>query len=317
MTTGNSPLICHPLTATARTPGRQDAKSPGVLASWRLCVLATLTKFPIAFLSTLSAATGYVVFCRTVNSGIATASLGVLLLAMGASSMNQFQDRDIDARMERTRRRPIPAGDLCPAAVFAIAVLLVIGGFSLLWWVHNLTAALLGLFAVVWYNGVYTYLKRISAFAVVPGALIGALPPVIGWTAGGGSPLDPKVFALAFFFFIWQVPHFWLLLFKFGEDYERAGLPSLTKIFGARQLASLTFIWMLATSASSLLLPIYFLTSSPWVTLGLIATSFWLAWKASGLMRGYRGARSFLPVFRSINLYALLIMLLLVADAML
>jgi protoheme IX farnesyltransferase len=229
--------------------------------------------------------------------------------------MNQFQDRNFDARMERTRLRPIPAGVLRPATVFAIAALLVIAGFLLLWRVHNLNAALLGLFAVVWYNGVYTYLKRISAFAVVPGALIGALPPMIGWTAGGGSPLDPKVIALAFFFFIWQVPHFWLLLFKFGEDYERAGLPSLTKIFGSRQLASLTFIWMLVTSASSLLLPIYLLTSSPWVSLGLILTSFWLAWKASGLMRGHCEARSFLPVFRSINLYALLIMLLLVADA--
>jgi len=236
---------------------------------------------------------------------------------MGASALNQYQDRDIDARMERTRLRPIPAGALSTAAVCAIAVLLVGAGFSLLWQLHNLTAALLGLFAVVWYNGIYTYLKRIWAFAVVPGALIGALPPVIGWAARGGKPMDPQVLALAFFFFIWQVPHFWLLLFKFGEDYEKAGLPSLTRVFSARQLASLTFIWLLATSASSLLLPIYLLTSSPWVSLGLLTSGCWLAWEASGLMRGYPRTRSILPVFRSINLYALLVMALLVADAIL
>lgn len=320
MMSGHGSVHYQPCTATAGTPGRRvagDFLRPGVLTSLRWKVLAELTKFPIAMLSTLSAATGYMVYRRDLNPGILTASLGVLLLAMGACAMNQFQDRDLDARMQRTRRRPIPAGTIRPETGFAIAALLDIGGFLLLWLVHNPGAALIGLFAVAWYNGIYTYLKRVSAFAVVPGALIGALPPVIGWTAGGGRPLDPHVLALAFFFFIWQVPHFWLLLFKFGEDYQRAGLPALTRVFSKRQLASLTFIWMLATSASSMLLPVYLLVFSPWVSLGLIACGFWLAWEASRLVRRGAGTTPLLPVFRAINLYALLVMALLVADTVL
>jgi protoheme IX farnesyltransferase len=279
--------------------------------------IAELTKFRIAGLSTLSAATGYVVFSRALNAGIVTASLGVLFLAMGACAMNQLQDRNIDALMERTRRRPIPSGAVRPDTAFAIAALLVIGGFFLLWLVHNLAAALIGALAVAWYNGVYTYLKRVWAFAVVPGALIGALPPVIGWTAAGGSPADPQVLALAFFFFVWQVPHFWLLLFAFGTDYEKAGLPSLTKLFSRRQLARLTFIWMLATFVSSLLLATYGLTYSPWISLCLIACGIWLAWEASKLLRAQSAKQTFWPAFRSINLYALCIMALLITDAML
>lgn len=289
----------------------------GVFAPRRLHLLFELTKFRIAALSTLSGAIGYVVFCRTVNYGTFTASLGLLLLAMGACAMNQFQDRDLDARMNRTCRRPIPAGSIRPGTAFIIAAALDTGGFLLLWLVHNLPAALIGLFAVALYNGIYTYLKRVSAFAVVPGALIGALPPVIGWTAGGGAPLDPRVLALVFFFFIWQVPHFWLLLFKFGDDYRGAGLPSLTAVFSARQLANLTFIWMLATAVSSLLLPVYLLTTSPWVSLGLLSSGLWLAWEAWKLPQRSLRALAVPAVFRAINLYALFVMVLLVADVVL
>lgn len=146
------------------TPGYRDAKH-----FQRLWVLIDLTKLKISVLSTMSGATGHVIFCRGVNPGIITVSLGILLLAMGACAMNQFQDRAFDARMERTRHRPIPSGAMKPATAFAIAAFLDIAGFLLLWLVHNLTAALIGLFAVLWYNGIYTYLKRVWAFAVVPG----------------------------------------------------------------------------------------------------------------------------------------------------
>jgi protoheme IX farnesyltransferase len=282
-----------------------------------LNAVVELTKFRIAVASTLSAMTGYLVFSRAGGLGLVTTFLGVLLLAMGACALNQFQDRDIDARMERTRRRPIPAGAMKPITALAIATLLIAGGFLLLCLVHNTAAALIGLLASAWYNGVYTYLKRVWALAVVPGALIGALPPAIGWTAGGGEPLDPHVLALCFFFFIWQVPHFWLLLFFFVNDYREAGLPSLTELFGPHRLASLTFIWMLATAASSLLLPVYRLTSSSWASLGLVACSLWLVWEATKLLRGSFQLRSLRLVFRSINLYALCVMALLVADALL
>jgi heme o synthase len=283
----------------------------------QLHLLADLTKFRIAVLSTLSAATGYVVFFREFDRGLMTASAGVLMLAMGACALNQFQDRELDARMERTRRRPIPAGAVTPAAALAVAVLLLVAGSLVLLLYHGPKTSLLGILAVGCYNIGYTYLKRVSAFAAVPGALTGAVPPAIGWTAAGGSPIDPHIMALCFFFFVWQVPHFWLLLFAHRADFEKAGLPSLTNLFSARQLASLTFVWMLTVFASSLLLSIYRLTISPWINIGLLVCGLWLAWKASALVIRRRQAGHFAPVFRSINLYALSVMALLVLDTML
>lgn len=283
----------------------------------RFHALAHLTKLRIAALSTLSASTGYVVFCRELNPGLLTVSLGVLLLAMGACALNQFQDREFDARMERTRRRPIPDGTVNATTALVIAGSLILAGFLLLWLCHNRETALLGLCALACYNLGYTFLKRVSAFAAVPGAVTGALPPAMGWTAGGGSPVDPHILALCFFFFVWQVPHFWLLLLVHGRDYRRAGLPSLTSLFSARQVSSLTFIWMLTAFSSSLLLWIYRLTVSPWINYGLLACGLWLAWKASGLLRGNSRTAFASPAFRSINLYVLSVMTLLVLDAVL
>ena len=278
---------------------------------------AQLTKLPIVALAALSAVTGYLVMRRSFDAGAVTLCLGVLLVGMGACALNQVQDRRIDALMERTRRRPIPSGAIRPGTALAVAVLLMIGGFLALWRFHNLTAALIAMSAAAWYNGVYTYVKRRSVCAVVPGALVGALPPAIGWTAAGGAPSDPRLLALCFVFFIWQVPHFWLLLCLFGDEYAGAGLPSLTVRFGVRRLAGISFVWMLATSASALLLPVYGLTSSSWAPLALAACALWLAWTASAVLAsGGDGART-RPAFRTVNLYVLLIMALLVADALL
>ncbi len=283
----------------------------------QLHALADLTKLRIAALSTLSTSTGYVVFCRELNRGLLTVASGVLLLAMGACALNQFQDRELDARMERTRRRPIPAGTVTAATALIIAAVLIVAGCMLLWHFHSRSTAFLGISAVACYNAGYTYLKRVSAFAAVPGALTGALPPAIGWTAAGGNPADPHILALCFFFFVWQVPHFWLLLFAHGQDYERAGLPSITTLFSVRQLSSLTFIWMLTAFSSSLLLSIYRLTVSPWTNFGLLSCGLWLAWKASVLLRSESQTAYASPAFRSINLYVLSVMALLVLDAVL
>jgi len=164
--------------------------------------------------------------------------------------------------------------------------------------------------AVLWYNGVYTPLKRLTAFAVAPGALIGALPPAIGWTAAGGSAGDLRLLALAFFFFIWQVPHFWLLLFKYGEEYAEAGFPSITRLFSTTQLGRLTFVWMLATAAASLLLPLYGVSRAASTAYGIVALDAApVVLLSPGNGHAPRGA------FIGKNLYARAVMALLAADA--
>jgi heme o synthase len=225
-----------------RMPGTPDidamASSGYETPVSRLQALAELTKFKLVMASTLSTSTGYVLFLGRIAAGIIPVSLGVLFLALGSCALNQFQDRSYDARMHRTCRRPLPSGRLTPGVALVIAAVFITAGFNILWLAAGFTIAMLGLSAVLCYNGFYTYLKRVWPFAAVPGAIIGALPPVIGWAAAGGSILDPRILAIAFLFFIWQAPHFWLLLFIFGKEYEEAGLPALTRLFSRRQLAT-------------------------------------------------------------------------------
>jgi protoheme IX farnesyltransferase len=166
---------------------------------------------------------------------------------------------------------------------------------------------LLGIFTVLWYNGVYTPLKRVSAFAAIPGGVVGAVPPLIGWSAAGGDPSDPRILAVAFFFFMWQVPHFWLLLLRIGDDYARAGLPTLTRLFTRPQLARIIYVWMIATVAACVSLPMFGVASPLWALVGLAAASLWLGWHATTMVR----SNGEILAFHQINVYALLVITLL------
>ncbi len=269
--------------------------------------LLELTKLRISGASTFTAAAGYVAFLRGADSGLITTLLGILLLAMGSSALNEVQEHRFDALMPRTATRPIPRGDLTPLQATVFAVSLAVAGFLILLLAHNLTSALLGALALGWYNGFYTPLKRVSAFAVVPGSLIGALPPAIGWTAAGGSVADPTVLALAFAFFIWQVPHFWLLVGLHAEGYEEAGYPTLVGLFGRHRLSRLTFTWTCGTAAACGLLPLFrVLVSWPAeVMLGLGA--IWLVVGSLPLLRPGQDAVLYRRVFMNINLFALVL----------
>jgi protoheme IX farnesyltransferase len=176
------------------------------------------------------------------------------------------------------------------------------------------TAAWLGIFAVLWYNGVYTPLKRKSAFASIPGALTGALPPLLGWSAGGGSLGDPGAGALALCFVIWQIPHFWLLLLHYGGEYEKAGLPSLTRIWSRRQLVRLTFIWTLCAAIISLLLPLYRTVIYPFAAVALALAAVWLVFTGTALFRSRESDQAVVSAFGRLNAYLLLVMLCLSLD---
>jgi protoheme IX farnesyltransferase len=169
----------------------------------------------------------------------------------------------------------------------------------------------LGLFAVLWYNGVYTYLKRKTAFATIPGALIGVIPPALGWVSGGGSILDSRLWGISFFFFIWQVPHFWLLFLNFSRDYERAGLPSLTKIFSPEQLRRIIFFWILSTAVSSLIIPLFDLVSFYSTFFLTLVATLWLVRNAMHLLTSYSEGASLQKTFIKLNVYAFLVMSLL------
>jgi heme o synthase len=205
----------------------------------------------------LTAFMGFFLFEPVFNIHIVLVSMGVFLLGVASSSLNQIQERDVDAKMDRTKNRPLVSNSISLSSALIFTLLSFIFGTSILWIWGSPTAMALGIFTVLWYNGLYTWLKRKTAFAVIPGSLTGAIPPIIGWSAAGGSIFDFKIILIAFVFFIGQVPHFWLLIARYGDQYKKAELPNLTDIFSADQIKRLSFIWATASLIGALLL-LYF-----------------------------------------------------------
>ena len=154
--------------------------------NWFSTVLE-LSKFRITFFSTLTTTVGYILAAKQVNHLILIPTAGVLFLACGSAVLNQVQERESDAKMARTQMRPIPSKRVSANFALILAVLFIILGSLILLIGANVIAFSLGWLAVFWYNGVYTFLKKVTAFAVVPGALIGSIPPAIGWVSGGGK----------------------------------------------------------------------------------------------------------------------------------
>ena len=276
---------------------------------------AQLFKFPISIMSTVSAATGYLAFTHTLSWRLLPVSGAILILAFAACALNEAQEHKLDALMERTKRRPIPSGKISPAGAVILAGVLAAVALTSLWLMGGLLSAALGALALLWYNGIYTYLKRISSLASVIGSVIGAIPPAIGWVCAGGV-LDGPILSLSFFLLMWQVPHFWLLALRISGDYEQAQFPTFVRAIGIDSLSRVTFIWTAATAASALLLPIFGLSTSPFLGLGLAAAGAWLTFVAWRALRK-PSKQGFRQAFHAINYYAVMVMGAVILDAML
>jgi len=280
-------------------------------------LLLDLAKIRISLLATFSTAAGYLLTTEKITVQMFVPTAAVFLLACGSCALNQYQEREIDQRMERTKSRPIPSGRMNPETALRISFGLILSGaLTLFFGVGNLALAL-GLFAVLWYNWIYTPLKQKTAFAAVPGALVGAIPPVLGWVAGGGEILDSRIEGVALFFFMWQIPHFWLLLLDASRDYENAGFPSLTRIFSTEQMKGIIFIWLLSTGVSSLIIPLFGFLSSFIFSILLMAAVSWLFWSAVIFLRSHEDKDSLRATFIKLNIYAVLVISLLSADRLL
>ncbi len=278
----------------------------------RLISLVELSKIRISLPVALTAGAGCLLASPHPGTRLFLSAAGVFLLACGSCGLNQYQERGIDGLMGRTKDRPLPSGKLTPEAGLRASSAVILAGLLVLF--HAGSGALaLGLFAVVWYNIVYTPLKRKTPFSVVPGALIGAVPPLLGWVSGGGDILDPRIWGVAFFFYLWQVPHFWLLLLEFSDEYERAGLPSLLTSFSPRTTRCVVFVWLSSTGVSSLLIPLFGFFHSSFSLLLLIAVALWFFWTAALFLRSPE-AGSFKGAFLRLNIYALIVISLLLLD---
>jgi protoheme IX farnesyltransferase len=280
-------------------------------------LLLQLGKMKISLLATLSAATGYLLAAEKITIHILVPTASVFLLACGACAFNQYQERKIDRLMERTRSRPIPSGRLNPQAALWISTGFILLGSLILLYAREVLALTLALFAVLWYNLVYTPLKQKTAFAAVPGAIVGAIPPILGWVSAGGTMEDPRIWGIALFFFLWQIPHFWLLLLDFSKDYERAGLPSIAKVFSTEQIKRIVFVWLLSTGVSSLAIPLFGFFKSIFFYIFLASAALWLLWNAV-LFLGSNGEEiSFRLMLARLNSYVVLVISVLSLDKVL
>lgn len=207
-----------------------------------------LTKYRLSFAVTLSSVTGYILARREIGFEIIIPATGVFLLASGSAVLNQFTERNTDALMERTRNRPIPSGkiDLFHAAILFTFLL---GSGLIILGITGIIPCLLGVVNVILYNFLYTPLKRITSFAVIPGALVGAVPPMIGYTSAGGDIVSYKIIAFMSFMFLWQLPHFWLLLIRYRNEFLAAGFKTPFKSLNEIHIKLLIFFWALITSS--------------------------------------------------------------------
>ena len=190
-----------------------------------------LTKPRITVLILICTAVGYWFGCGISFhfSTLVHALAGTALLASGTSALNQWYEVDSDAKMRRTRMRPIPAGRMKRSHGFVFGMMLSAAGFAELWYRTNMFAAGLGLFTLLSYLFLYTPLKQRSSACIIVGAIPGAMPPVIGYAAAGHG-IDAGALALFLILFVWQFPHFDAIAWMYREDYARGGIRMLPVI---------------------------------------------------------------------------------------
>jgi protoheme IX farnesyltransferase len=245
----------------------------------KLAAYLELTKPRIAFMLVLTSAAGfYLGSTGGFNLGLfVNAMLGITLLAFGVATLNQYIERNIDTLMERTAGRPLPMGKLTPLEALIFGTMLcAVAEVYLLFLVNGLTA-LLGLTVIVGYVLLYTPLKTRTTASTAIGALPGAMPPLMGWTAASGN-ITLGAWALFVLLFLWQFPHFLAIASMYKDQYAKAGILMLPVVekdgrITARQIVLFT-VMLLPVSLAP-----FFLGFAGWIYLaGAILLGTWFLW---------------------------------------
>jgi len=238
----------------------------------RLADYLALAKPRVVLMVLVTTTVGYVLGSAAPPAFLPIGRLlvGTALAAAGTLALNQWMERDLDARMARTRHRPLPEGRLLPAEAFALGAALLAAGVAVLALSANgLSAEVTGAIAVV-YLLVYTPLKPVTPLSMIAGAISGALPPVAGWAAANGQ-LGPEPWVLAGIMFLWQITHTLAIGHLYRQDYARAGmrlLPVLDEGGGSTSLQA--FNNCLALLPVGLLPSLIGLTGSVYLVLSVI-----------------------------------------------
>jgi heme o synthase len=215
-----------------------------------------LSRLPLSIAVAFTALCGTFIASGSISAVLPLVFAGVFFLSASASALNQIQERGFDSLMDRTKNRPLPGKRIERKDAFVFALAAGILGFDILFFATPY-AAILGAANLIWYNCVYTPLKRKSGYALFVGAITGAVPPLIGWAATGESLANPSIILICIFMYFWQIPHFILLYHKLGKEYKTAGFPPLVKNQGDTKIRNLVLLSICATCLVSLSFPAF------------------------------------------------------------
>ena len=241
--------------------------------------------------------------------------LGGALAAGGASAINQYIDREIDLSMQRTAKRPLPAGRLHPTEALALGISEIILSFYIFAAFVNLNAALLAMAGMVYYVFIYSsWLKLITVQNIVIGGGAGAIPPLVGWAAATGGLNIPSLFLFALVF-LWTPPHFWALALVRKNDYARANIPMMPVIKGEKKTRFQILIYTIQLVVLTLLMPLFGIGGSVYFVLATVL-GLWLlstAWQVFKI----EGNKIAFKMYRYSSMYLAFIFFAMVIDVLL
>jgi protoheme IX farnesyltransferase len=270
-----------------------------------------LSKARIVLMVLITTAAGYLIGAPHVSAvALINVLLGTALVAAGTNALNQYVEREHDAKMRRTRLRPLPDGRITPRSALLFSAGIAILGTLYLGLMVNWLTAFLGAFTLTSYIFVYTPLKRISTACTIIGAVPGAIPPLMGWTAATGSLAVGGGILFGILFF-WQLPHFMAISWIYREDYGRAGFV-MTSVRDENGIATArqAVIWALALFAVSVAPSFAGMTGTAYLV-GAIASS--LAMLAMSIRFFFdRSNKTAMKLFMTSNFYLIVVMTMLV-----
>lgn len=217
----------------------------------------SLTKPKVTLGVTLTSLVGYVINAENVSlTDILLLSGGIIFLSGGAATFNHIFERDTDALMERTKQRPVASGEISIKAASIFGITLTLTGFLVIYLRFNAISATLGMANALWYIFLYTPLKRASVLAVVVGSVTGVVPYFIGVVSAYGNIISPINVFLGVYITMWQIPHFLLLVYRYGNEYKQAGLATFTSFISPKKVFQISLLWIVACCLIALLLPL-------------------------------------------------------------
>jgi protoheme IX farnesyltransferase len=293
----------EPEPAPARTAG-QSARAYFLLTKPRIIELLLVTTVPTMFIAARGVPSPWLMAATLFGGSLSAASANVL---------NCYLDRDIDALMRRTARRPLPTHRVDPGDALRFGLVLGVAGFVWLWAAVNLLSAVLATSAILFYVFVYTLgLKRRSTQNIVIGGAAGAVPVLVGWSAVTGRVELPALVLFAIIFY-WTPPHFWALSLRFKDDYAAAGVPMLPVVRGARETSTQILYYTVLLVAVTLLLYPAGRMGALYLAAAVVLGGAFI-WRALELRRDLDGRRA-IRLFSFSNTYLALLFLAMALDA--